>query len=146
MTMRSYLTNKLRRFSADRRGTAAIEFAFVAPAMLAGLLVMTDLAKMVVDRTNMQAAARAGAQYMMNGGRDLEQARNIVTVAWSAKPQDGEVVAEHYCMCGNAVHACNALCTDQSIPESYGRVRLAGTLVGLWSDFEQRTDETVRVR
>jgi hypothetical protein len=109
-------------------------------------MVMTDLGKMVIDRTNMQQAARAGAQYMMNGGRDLDQARNIVTAAWSSRPEDGEVVTEHYCMCGTDLHVCNTLCADQSIPERYGRVRLVGTLAGLWSDGELRADESVRVR
>ena len=144
--MLTRIHERLRQFTSDRSGTAAIEFAFVAPVMVAGLLVLTDLGKMVIDRTDMQSAARSGAQYLMNGGSNMEVARSIVLASWSSKPADAEVVAERYCLCGTAQHACNTLCPDETIPEGYGRIRLEGTLTGLWSDTEQNADEAVRVR
>ena len=137
---------KLRSLFRDRSGVAAIEFAFIAPAMIIGLVVVTDLSKMIMDRTDMQSAARSGIQYLINGGRNLENAKNISLAAWSSKPADGQVVTERYCMCAQVVHTCTQLCADESIPESYSRIRLTGTLQGLWADTAQSSNETVRVR
>ena len=137
---------KLRSLFRDRSGVAAIEFAFIAPALIVGLVVVTDLSKMIMDRTDMQSAARSGIQYLINGGRNLENAKNISEAAWSTKPEDGEVITERYCICAGVVHSCTTLCADESIPESYSRIRLTGTLNGLWADTAQSANETVRVR
>ena len=137
---------KLRSLFRDRSGVAAIEFAFVAPVLIVGLVVVTDLSKMIMDRTDMQSSARSGIQYLINGGRNLENARDISLAAWSSKPEDGDVITERYCLCAQVVHTCHELCADESIPESYTRIRLVGTLQGLWADTAQSADETVRVR
>jgi hypothetical protein len=138
---------KLRSFLRDRSGVAAIEFAFIAPVMIAGLIVATDLSKMILDRTDMQSAARSGVQYLINGGQNLDNARNISLAAWSRKPTDGDVITERYCLCAQVVHTCHELCADDSIPESFTRVRLVGTLRGVWAQTSSQTsDEAVRVR
>ena len=140
------IMKKLRSLFRDRSGVAAIEFAFIAPALIVGLVVVTDLSKMIMDRTDMQSSARSGIQYLINGGRNLENARDISLAAWSSKPEDGDVITERYCLCAQVVHTCTELCADESIPESYTRIRLVGTLQGLWADTSQSADETVRVR
>jgi hypothetical protein len=137
---------KFVQLAANRSGVAAIEFAFIAPVMIAGLLVVCDLGKMLLDRTNMQSAARTGMQYLMNGGRDMDAARNVVLAAWSSKPADGDVITERYCLCAEVEHACDTLCGDQSTPEFYTRISLVGTLNGLWSQHAQTADEVIRIR
>ena len=137
---------KLCSLFRDRSGVAAIEFAFIAPTMIVGLIVVTDLSKMIMDRNDMQSAARSGIQYMINGGRNLENARDISLAGWASKPADGEVTAERYCLCAEVTHSCNELCADESIPESFSRIRLVGTLHGIWVDTAQSADEAVRVR
>ena len=137
---------RLRRFAADRSGLAAVEFAFAAPVLLTALIGIADVGSLLADRRAMQSATHSGAQYFLSGGRDLEEARQIVLQAWSTRPEGGEVVTERYCMCADVVHACNTLCADQSIPESYSRIRIRGPIDGIWTQTTYEATETVRVR
>jgi Flp pilus assembly protein TadG len=137
---------RLRRFVADRSGLAAVEFAMAAPVLLAALVGIADAGSLIADRRAMQAAAHSGAQYFLSGGRDLEEARQVVEQAWSTRPEGSEVVTERYCMCADVVHACNTLCADESIPESYSRIRIRGPIEGIWTETTYDATETVRVR
>jgi hypothetical protein len=101
---------------------------------------------MTMDRTDMQSASRSGAQYLINGGYDLDNAEAIVNAAWASKPADAEIDTEHFCMCNGVTHVCTALCPDDSYPESYRRLTLSGTLTGLWSEHVETAEEVVRVR
>ena len=136
----------LKRFVKDREGVAAIEFAMIAPVLTFLVLASVDLGKMLIDRTDMQSAVRTGAQYLMNGGQDLDLARDLVLASWASRPEAGTVISERFCTCAEVVHACTSLCSDASIPESYVRLKAVGTLDGFLTDASERTEEIVRIR
>jgi Flp pilus assembly protein TadG len=144
--MLGFLRTKIRNFARNNSGVAAVEFAFIAPVLAAAMVLTLDVGRMILDRTDMQSAVRAGAQYLMNGGQDLSYAQDLVMAAWQKRPEGGYVVSERFCMCGELVHACNDLCGDASIPDSYVRLEAIATLEGLITDHEQGTEEVVRIR
>lgn len=144
--MLNYLGSKFRKFAGNKSGVASIEFGFIAPILAASMVLTLDVGTMILDRTDMQSAVRTGAQYLMNGGQNLERARDLVMEAWDERPEGGYVVAENFCMCDEVLHVCTELCGDQSIPDSYIRLQAIATLEGLISDREQGTEEIVRIR
>lgn len=139
-------TPLLKRFAGDRSGVAAIEFILVAPMMAAAMVLTLDVSLYVVNRARMHSGIRAGIQYLMDNGRNLDQLEAIVSQSWSEKPANANIETERYCLCSDARHACNVLCGDDSAPESYFSISASGTLEGLVSDRELAATEELRVR
>ena len=135
-----------KRFTRDRSGVTAIEFAMIAPMMAAAMVMALDYSLYVVNRTRMHSGIRAGIQYLMDNGRDLTQLETIVAQSWSEKPADYDIDTERYCLCSDAVHACNVLCADDSAPESYFSINASGTLDGFFNDLQLTATEQLRVR
>lgn len=135
-----------KRLARDRSGVTAIEFALVAPMMAAALVLTLDVSLYVVNRTRMHSGIRAGIQYLMDNGRNLDQLESIVSQSWSEKPANANIETERYCLCSDTRHVCNVLCADDSAPESYFSISASGTLKGLMSDRELAATEELRVR
>src|SRR4026207_854207 len=102
------------RFRKDDRGVAAIEFALFAPILAMSLVLLVDLGNYAIERTDMESALRSGVQYFMNGGSDLDKAKEVVLASWTSKPDNATVVVERFCMCGTVVHVCTSTCDDDS--------------------------------
>lgn len=134
------------RFSRDERGVSAVEFALVAPVLLACLIGIYDVGTMVYKRADMQSALRSGTQYFMNGGDDLTKAQDIVQQAWTTKPEQVTIVGERFCQCGEEIHACNVLCDDDSYPAAYKRLRAMATIDGILGDTQYSATQSIRVR
>jgi len=137
---------RLRSFADDERGVSVVEFALLAPAIAVTLVGVVEYGSLMYDRTDMHAAVRSGAQYVMNGGRDTVAARNIVLRAWSTVPDDAVVNAVRYCLCSEAAHACNTPCPDASVPQAYIRIEASATIGGMVFDYGQHANEVIRIR
>jgi len=140
------LNRMLKRFVRDRSGVSAVEFALIVPFLLISLLGVVDIGNVVYQRADMESALRAGIQYFMNGGDDLAKAEQVVSASWTTKPDGVSVIAERFCMCETTVHACNALCDDDSYPMSFNRVRATATFPGILMDDAHEAEQSVRVR
>ena len=135
------------RFQRDTRGTSAIEFALIAPMLLAILVGIADVSRIAYGSSNMQTAVRAGIHYAMAGGTDAATAQSHANTAWTRKPAGGVVTAAKVCKCaGVTVGNCDTPCADLSRPEMYMTVTATGTLGGHWYSRNQTSSETVRVR
>lgn len=130
----------------DKAGVSAIEFALVAPVIVIVLLGIIEFGSTLFDRTDMHTAVRSGAQYVMNGGRDVDEAGNIVLMSWSTKPETGTVNVTRYCLCAEDEHACSLPCPDLSVPEGYIRIEASAMLGGLVYNYGHKADEVVRIR
>ena len=65
--------NKTRKRSAQRRGTAAVEFAFAAPALLLIIFLSCEFARMSMLRNLAQDAAYEACRFgMVEGATDEE--------------------------------------------------------------------------
>jgi Flp pilus assembly protein TadG len=147
-------------FAADRRGTSAIEFAVMAPVLIVGLLIVTDVGLAVNDRMRLDQATRAGAEFAMNSVDDGDTIEDMVkasaTGAYGTDLNDvdsediPDVEAEMYCECPDApgvVAACSALCTGDVVPSAYWRIEASKNYNGVFiPSFPMATQITVQTR
>jgi Flp pilus assembly pilin Flp len=142
----SALRSTTRSFARSQTGASAVEFALIAPFLLVVLLGIAEVGWMTYQRTDMHGAVRSGAQYVMNGGRDLDTAESIVQRSWGSISQDGMIEATRFCLCATAEHICSAPCDDDSVPEAYIRLRAHATLGGVFVEYGASADDAVRIR
>lgn len=140
------MTRWFKKFSDDKSGVSAVEFALTAPVLLFALLGVVDIGNVVYQRSDMEAALRSGIQYFMNGGDDLSRAETVVNDAWTTKPPGVSVIAERFCLCDSTPHACNTLCDDDTYPASYNRLRATATFPGILMEDAHEASQSVRVR
>jgi pilus assembly protein CpaE len=147
-------------FAADKRGTSAIEFAVMAPVLIVGLLIVTDVGLAVNDRMRLDQATRAGAEFAMNSVDDGDTIEDMVkasaTGAYGTDLNDvdsediPDVEAEMYCECPDApgvVAACTALCTGDVVPSAYWRIEASKNYNGVFIPaFPLATQITVQTR
>lgn len=147
-------------FSKDARGTSAIEFAFCAPVLIMGLLIVTDIGLAINERMLLDQATRAGAELAMNSVDDEDTLEDmVVSSATGAYGQDlndldsdeiPEVDATKFCECpdapGTAV-TCSNLCTGDIVPSTYWSFVTTKDYNGVFvPTFELETELTVQVR
>jgi Flp pilus assembly protein TadG len=135
-----------RKFLRDRSATAAIEFAMTVPALTAVVLGLSDTAQIGMQASEMQTAARASIQYVMNGGADLSVAKTQATQAWPDMPKDGAVTVTQACVCGAAAGTCGTVCTDGSVPGKYVTVVASATMGGDMYSYKKTVTESVRTQ
>lgn len=136
----------LRRFAANKRGASAVELALIAPILAALVLGVAEVGHITYQRTDMHSALRSGGQYVLNGGRELPVAREIVVRSWSSMPEDAVVEATRFCLCGESEHACNSPCSDDSIPEAYISLRAQAVLGGVVIEYGETANDSIRIR
>lgn len=149
MTLRSLKTSILRRGNSllrQDRGMAAVEFALIAPVLVAMMLTLVDVNNMGVGATNMQAAVRASVQYLVNGGTSIDTAKNEGNNAWSSKPSGATLSATKACTCAGAAHDCFASCDDGTVPQISYTVTATATLGGSIVSSSKTITETVRIQ
>lgn len=135
-----------KRFARDTKGVSAVEFALVSPVLLITLLGVVDIGNVVYQRADMESALRAGVQYFMNGGDNLDKAEDVVNISWTTKPDGVTIAAERFCMCEAVEHACNELCDDGTYPQSFNRLRATATFPGILMESGHSAEQSIRVR
>jgi Flp pilus assembly protein TadG len=106
----------LRQFITHNGGVSAIEFALTAPALiivLAGIVTGWTFSMQLME---MRTAIKTGANYVLQGGTDLDTLKNAVLMSWTNQPDDAAVDAVRECYCAGVVHACSTVCEDKAIP------------------------------
>lgn len=138
--------SRLRAFACNSRGASAVEFALISPVLAIALLGIAEVGQITYQRTDMHGALRSGGQYVLNGGRDLAVAREIIVRSWSAMPDDAQVEATRFCTCSDVAHACNSPCSGGGVPEAYISLRAHATLGGIVVDYGDTADDAIRIR
>jgi Flp pilus assembly pilin Flp len=135
-----------RIFLPDKGGASAVEFALILPVLALILIGVGEIGHVIYQRTDMHGALRTGGQYVLNGGRDLATARELVLRSWNSAPEDREVETLRFCLCQEVEHACSAPCDDDSIPEAYVRLSARATLGGVLVEYGESADDSIRIR
>ena len=113
---------------ANRSGTSATEFAFIAPVMAFVVLGMIDGWSLADTTLNMRTAAQAGAKYLIGGTWDASAVREVAVSAWPGAPDDVEVSVNKACECAGTASGCQTFCAATSRPpETYYTVAVSGS-------------------
>jgi Flp pilus assembly protein TadG len=136
----------MRRFWHDRSGTAAIELAFIAPAIAGIALLGLTVWQSAAQIENMRGALKSGARYYMSGGFNDTDGRTFAMSAWDKKPTDGNITVQRICKCAGVAQACNVLCADQTPPQMFINLSATGTATTGVSTFPLAETKVVRVR
>src|SRR3954453_10061851 len=101
----------LRPFFRNAEGTSAVEFALGAPMLaiiVVGIASSWSVGKQVLEMRN---AVKVGSTYFIQGGTDVDGAKNAVTAAWEHRPDGATVNVTRQCTCGTTVATCTDICT-----------------------------------
>jgi Flp pilus assembly protein TadG len=135
-----------RRHRSADRGVAGTEFALIASLLAILLVGVVDVGAMVTERRDMTSAVRAGAQYFMVGGADLDEAEAVIVAAWSARRDEVELGIAKACFCAGLTHACTANCADGALPATYHIITATTTFEGVLVETDHVVTETIRIR
>ena len=111
---------------ADRRGTAALEFALAMPMLLVFLIGVTELGFALYESMQVQSAAEAGAVYASQHPTDTAEISAAVVNATSTAGIGATPAPAAFCGCptaaGIVVSDCTATCTNGDPQSRYIRV------------------------
>lgn len=121
MTRPSTILEQVRRLRDDR-GVAALEFAFIAPLLLALLIAGVELGLAIRSKLMVQEAAAAGAQYAIQGFNATAIATAVQSVNSAAGVQASPTPAEFYACpatAGLTRTTSSATCADGAAARHY---------------------------
>lgn len=118
-------------FLRDNGGSPAVEFAVVSPVLMAMLLGIADFGMGYWDHMQVEAAAQAGAAYVVNSGFNATNIENAVAsggpITIQASPAPTEI-----CGCPNTTGGvtatadtaptCTTKCADGSSAGVYAKI------------------------
>ncbi len=133
-------------FLRDRRGVAAVEFAFIAPILILVVAGINDGAQLILKQNNMHSGVSAAAEYIMRGGSNMTTAQTIGLSAWPSHSDTATVTASKMCYCGSVSGSCTSLCSDQTVPTAYITVSASDSYAGWYATTRISTSQKVRVR
>ena len=131
----------------DARGVAAVEFAIVAPLLIAMVLAIAQYGGLLVAHQQMHNGVAAGAMYVMRGGSDTTAIHDIALSAWPGRPADASISVSQSCSCAGATVDCANLCPDNvTYPQAFTVISASGTYSGLLQNQSLSAAQTVRTQ
>lgn len=104
-------------FLRNKDGTAAVEFALVAPILTILLVGTGTYGLEIVAYSKMRQAVSSGAQYALTADDDTTAIQSIVEAAWDDKPTGATVHVTQQCVCASVVTDCSTNCSDGDYPQ-----------------------------
>jgi Flp pilus assembly protein TadG len=137
---------RLSAFSSDRRGVAAMEFALIAPIIVALLVLGVDGWLQGTETSQARTAIHTGARYYETGGGDDTVAQTVAMSAWQSKPADAALNVVRSCTCAATPVACSTLCAGSNPPSTFISLSATGTYSGLVHQHAISQSDIIRVR
>lgn len=137
---------KLRLFTQDHRGVAAVEFAMVAPVLVAIFVGIAGVAPFVQINNTMHDALSAGSRYVMAGGTDPAAIQGVTLAAWPNHGSSATISVSQYCTCASIQGSCNALCADGTVPQGYTGIQVSTPYSGALGAQTLTAQQTIRTR
>jgi Flp pilus assembly protein TadG len=114
--------------SRDQQGSSVVEFALILPILMVALIGIVDYGMMVFANTELENAARTGAQYALQGVDEADDDAGIEAAARAALSDDTGVTINisRACLCPDgSASACTDTCTaDELEPGRYVTVNM----------------------
>lgn len=114
------LHGRFTQLAQDRRGAAAVEFALIAPALVAAILAMADMGLALNARMNMDTMLRSAAQVAMTDPGLVDLQTSLTAMSGGT---GFAATAQLRCDCGT-VAGCTTTCAS---PGDYVGYRLSAT-------------------
>jgi Flp pilus assembly protein TadG len=140
------LRSTLRNWKNDRRGAAAVELALVAPFLAIIAAGIANYAPQLDRVHKMRDAVSTAADYVMTGGTNPDAIQSVGYSAWTGHGQSDSMTVTQWCSCAGVTSACNALCTDGTVPQGYTRIAASTNYSGPGGSQVFNADQTVRTR
>ena len=140
------MMRRLRAFAADRRGLAAMEFALIAPILVATLVFGVDGWLQGTQTSQVRTAMHTAARYYETGGNDDPTASAVALAAWVAQPSDARLTVVRSCTCGSTPISCTTLCPGSNPPSAFITMTGSATYSGLIHTHAISQSDVVRVR
>lgn len=118
-----------RAWAGCQAGVAAVEFALIAPILIASVLTMADLGFAIHERAEMDQALRNGAQRAVTDPGEADVATLLSLVDATGAGRDiTTFVVNRYCACSETPETeatCSTTCADENPTAIY--YSLSGT-------------------
>ncbi|MGH6845398.1 MAG: TadE/TadG family type IV pilus assembly protein [Methylocella sp.] len=115
----------------NKRGSIAVEFALIGPALVLLLMAATDLSMAIHARAEVGNAARAGAEYAETHSFNSSSITNAVTSATSLSGVTATPTPSTFCGCatasGIAQQTCGTACAAGGKTGTYVSVTAQAT-------------------
>lgn len=128
-----FLTSRasVRRWLADRRGVAAVEFGLMIPIFSLMVVSVTDIGLGVFRKMQVENAAQAGAQYAIARGFNQDGISSAVTAASNSAAVSASPAPVQFCGCptttGISTVSCGSSCPGGSAAGTYAKVSAQAT-------------------
>jgi Flp pilus assembly protein TadG len=141
----------IRRFLRDRRGGAAVELALLAPILLTIPIGLWNAGEVLIEKTDLQRAAAAGAQYgsqsQFTAEDDAAAIRAVVRNSYSGDDAGLTIAAQTVVLCADGSNLAD-LTPGSCDTREYLRVRVSSTVrlsmdFGLFPESMALTEEVV---
>jgi len=124
--MRRRILDRLCGRGSDARGTASIELALLAPALVYLMTAGWDFGNALYQQERLVSAARAGAQFGIQSTADSTNYTGMVQAARNDANDTTNsltVTAQESCICpsGGAI-SCSSTCSGNVAPWAYDKV------------------------
>lgn len=114
---------------ASRQGTAAIEFALMAPILALLTTAGYDFSRALYEQHRLTAAARAGEQYAIQSSSTWTDSTDITTAVRNDANDTTDAltvsVAECTCPTGSGACATTSVCTGSTVAGTYVSVKVS---------------------
>jgi Flp pilus assembly protein TadG len=135
----------LKRFAWARSGSAAVEFALIAPILATITTVGWSMWWGQTAIEQAKTALRAGAEYYNAGGTSDNTATLVVLSAWQPKPSNPQVTANRACYCNGVTISCATACAVGQQRTIYVTLGMSWTGQGAFANQTQTQQEVLRV-
>jgi Flp pilus assembly protein TadG len=124
----------LRSLRRNERGTAAIEFAFIAPFLAVAFAGIADLGYNVYVKSALSSVARIGGHYAAAYPDDTAGVTAVVAQSWNLGAPTPTVNTVKVCECDGAAATCGSTCSGGAVMRSRMKVTLTRTYSTLLSN------------
>lgn len=140
--------DRLRIFGKDRSGVAAVEFALMAPFLMAALLGVSEVGLMSFDKMKLTSGVRSASQYVLVGGKDETVIRSLVASGSGLSAEALTINVRVYCNCAvdDLAAVCNSNCADDDAPRIYREIEAAMVSARLFKSWPLTSAAEVRTR
>lgn len=137
MTLPQAIRRRLRLLAADRRGTALIELAMVAPVLVLFAIGGFEVSRMVSRQNELQSAVSDAESIVLaaNAGAstDTPTLKNILKTTLSLSDDQVDVTKYYRCDADTTLVTSADSCGEGAVVSSYVKVTLQDVYTPIWS-------------